>query len=207
MSQVIPSSSPLNVELLKTGANGMWKHVQYLLSLTADLFQIGGFFGITPAILVAVVTASIGWFSNTPPLYLVVAIVVVFAAAVYLTRQLIVRIGAISLADGARIAYEQLRGTLWGSAAERLRVDSSPDGILDYIATGLTLEVPVFGKFPPSTVLERVPSSMVKSGTIESGARILQLRDHHRSQITDLTIRKVDLHRAIRRMKEQGREG
>lgn len=159
---------------------------------------------MTPAVLAAVVSALIGWFSNTPPLYLTVGIVAVFASTIYLTRQLIVRIGATSLADGARIAYEQLRGSLWGSAAERLRVDSSPDGILDYIATGLTLEVPVFGKFPPSTVLERIPSSMVKSGTIESGARVLQLRDHHRSQITDLTIRKVDLRKAIRRMKEQG---
>ena len=98
----------------------MWKRVQRALSLTADFLQIGGFFGLTPAALVILLLAVGGWAPNIPVVYLVVGSIVVFAALHYLMRQLIVRIGTISLAEGARIAYEELRGTLWGSAAEKL---------------------------------------------------------------------------------------
>jgi hypothetical protein len=184
----------------------MWKRVQHILSLTADLLQIGGFFGLTPAAFVTLVCAIAGWASNIPVFYLVTGSILVFAASLYLTRELIVRIGAISLAEGARIAYEQLRGTLWASAAEKLRVNSTPEGILDYLGTGITLEIPVFGKYPPSTKFERVKLHELKSGSIEEGASVLQLRDQHRSQITDLTIRKADLRKAIHHMKESTKE-
>jgi hypothetical protein len=179
----------------------MWKQLQHILSLTADLLQVGGFFGLTPALIVTAVLAIVGFASKIPVFYLVIGVIVVFASSVYLTRWLIVRIGAISLNDGARIAYEQLRGTVWAAAAERLRVDSSPNGILDYIATGISAEVPVFGKFPPSTKLERIPSLQLKSGSIKDGGRILQLRDQHNTQIVELTVRKSDLRKAIRLMK------
>ena len=114
---------------------GMWKKVQHFLSLAADLLQIGGFFGLTPAALVTLACAIVGWVSEIPAFYLFVGIIGVFAASLYLTQELVVRIGAVPLSEGARIAYEQLRGTLWGEAAERLRVNSSPEGILDYMAT------------------------------------------------------------------------
>jgi len=184
----------------------MWKQIQHFISLTADLIQIGGFFGLTPAAIVTLACATAGWGSNIPAFYLAVGSILVFAASLYLTRELIVRIGAISLSEGARIAYEQIKGTLWASAAERLRIDSTPEGILDYIATGITLEVPVFGKYPPSTKLERVKDRELKSGSIEGGASILQLRDQHHSVITDLTIRKSDLRKVIRQMKEAGKD-
>jgi hypothetical protein len=123
----------------------MWKKIQHFISLTADLLQIGGFFGLTSAVFVTLICAAAGWMSSIPSFYLIVGSIVVFAATLYLTRELIVRIGAISLAEGARIAYEQLRGTLWASAAERLRVDSTPEGILDYREIeGSTLHFPFF---------------------------------------------------------------
>ena len=183
----------------------MWKRIQHFLSLMAALLRIGGFFGLTPAILVTFVCAAFGWLSNIPTFYLIVCALVVFALMLYITRALIIRIGAISLGEGARRAYEELRGTLWGNAAERLRVNSSPNGILDYIATGITLDIPVFGKFSPSTKLERIPSRMLKSGSIEDGGKVLQLRDQHQSQIIDLTVNKRDLQKAIRHMKESGK--
>lgn len=184
----------------------MCKKIQHAISLIADLLQIVSFLGLTPAAVVTAVCAAIGWLSNIPAYYLVVGSIVVFASVLYLSREFIVHIGTISLNDGARIAYEELRGTLWGNAAERLRVDSTPDGILDYMATGITLEIPVFGNFPPSARLERVPDRLIKSGTIEGGGRILQLRDQHRSQIIGLTLRKRDLRKAVRRMRESGKE-
>jgi uncharacterized membrane protein len=110
---------------------GMWKEAQHFLSLVADLLQIGGFFGFTPAALVTLACAIVGWASDSPAFYLFVGIVGVFAASLYLTQELVVRIGSVPLSEAARIAYEQLRGTLWGAAAERLRVDSSPEGSVE----------------------------------------------------------------------------
>lgn len=184
----------------------MWKKIQYLISLIADLLQIVNFFGATPATVATVVCAAIGWMSNISAYYLAVGSIVVFASALYLSREFIVRVGTIPLNDGACIAYDELRGTLWGAAAERLRVDSTPDGIVDYIATGITLEIPVFGKFPPSTRLERISDRFIRSGSIEGGGQLLQLRDQHRSQIVDLTLRKRDLRKAIQHMRESGKE-
>jgi len=183
----------------------MWKSIQHFLSLTADLLQIGGFFGLTPAALFTIACAIVGWISDIPLFYLAAGTAVVFAASVYLTRELIVRIGAVSLNEGARIAYEQLRGTLWGAAAERLRVDPSPDGILDYMATGIANEVPIFGKFPPSTKLERISARLLSSGSIKGGARVLQSRHRKEPDFTDLTIRKSHLLKAIRQMKESAK--
>lgn len=179
----------------------MWKRAQHYLSVMADFLQIGGFLGLTLAILSTLLTSILGWMAQVPVFYFLVASVVVFAGVLYLARQLILRIGTISLAEGARIAYEQLRGTLWATAAERLRVDSTPEGILNYLATGLTIEIPVFGKYPPSTRLERIKTSDLKSGSIEGGATVLQLTDHHHTQITDLTVRKKDIRKAICHMK------
>jgi hypothetical protein len=101
-----------------------------------------------------------------------------------------------------QLAPQQLRGTLWAEAAERLRVDGTPEGILDYLATGLTLEIPVFGRYPPSTKLERIEPRAVKAGSIEGGATFLELRDQHRTRIVDLTVRKADLRKAIKHMRE-----
>ncbi len=184
----------------------MWQRFQHYLSLTADLIQIGGFFGLTPAALITLACAAIGWISQIPTFNLVVGLILVFAASLYLTRELIIRIGAIPLTEAARIAYEQLRGTLWGTAAERSRADSSPDGILDYMGTGLSLKIPIFGKFPPSTILERVPTNQLGSGSIEGGAKFLQLRDKHRTRITDLIVRKSSLRKAIREMKDSTKD-
>lgn len=144
----------------------------------------------------------IGWMSDIPIFWVVIATPVAFAATLVLTQQLVPRIGMVSLAKGARIAYEQLRGTLWAEAASRLRVDGTPEGILDYLGTGLTAEIPVFGKYPPSTKLERIETRAVKTGTIEGGATYLELNDQHRTRIVDLTVRKSDLRKAIKHMRE-----
>lgn len=178
----------------------MLKKIQNAISLTADLLQIGGFLGLTPAVILTLV-ATVAGVGQVPFSYLFGGAIVVFAASVYLTRALIVRVGTISLADGSRIAYEKLRGTLWADAAERLRVDSTPEGILNYMATGISLEIPVFGKYPPSTMLERVKDLDLNSGSIQEGGRVFLLRDQHQSRIIDLVVRKSDLRKVIRQMK------
>jgi vacuolar-type H+-ATPase subunit I/STV1 len=184
----------------------MWVKIKSKLSLISDLLQIGGFLGFTPAIFVTTACTLIGLTKNISAYYLFFGAILIFAASAYLLREFNIRIGTISLTDASRQAYEELRGTLWGHAAEKLRVDHSPEGVLDYIGTGLTLEIPLFGKYPPSRRLEQVKLSDVKSGSIEGGASILQLRDQHKSKITDLTIRKSDLWKTIRKMKEAGKE-
>lgn len=183
----------------------MWKLIKDILSFAATLIRIGGLLGLTPAILVTVACAASAWISSIPMFYLVIFSLTVFALMLCITRALIIKIGAISLGEGARRAYEELRGTLWADAAERLRVNSSPNGILDYIATGIAHDIPVFGKFSPSTRLEQIPSRTLKTGAIEDGGKVLRLRDQHQSQIVDLTVNKCDLRKAIRQMKESGK--
>lgn len=110
--------------------------------------------------------------------------------------------GMLPLSDAARKAYEQLRGTLWGEAAERLNPDKTPDGILDYIGMGIAAEVQVYAKHPPSTKLEPVSEVERKTGSIREGARMLRLRDERRTVLTDLSIKRRDLGVAIKKMKE-----
>jgi hypothetical protein len=113
--------------------------------------------------------------------------------------------GMIPLRDGAKRAYEQLRGTIWAEAAERLRAEKTPDGILDYIAVGIgDDQTPIYAKHPPSERLEPVTAFEMKTGWIRGGARFLQLRDDQKTVLTDLSIKRRDLAVAIKRMRDGG---
>jgi hypothetical protein len=180
----------------------MWKRIQNWLSIVADLLQISGFLGLTPATILSVVAVVAGW-GSVSIFWIVIATPVVFATTLFLTLQIAPRIGTLSLREGARRAYEELRGTLWATAAERLAVDKTPDGILDYLGTGISAEIPIFGKYPPSTRLERIKDFDLKAGSIARGATVLQLRDARRTEVVDLTIRKSDFRKAVKLMGEE----
>ena len=83
-----------------------------------------------------------------------------------------------------------------------MRVDKTPEGILDYMATGLAPHVTVFGVYPPSTKQELVPAQEVKRGSFEKGATILKLRNKQESVVTNLRVRRRDLRKAIKHMRE-----
>lgn len=178
----------------------MWDSTKRYLSFVADVMQVAGFFGISVTALTPVAAVIFGLIKSLSPISLIGLSALSFASVLTLTWFIVFRIAMISLHDGARIAYEKLRGTLWGEAAERLRVDSSPDGILDYMATALTLYAPIYGKYPPSSRLELIKSNHIRTGTIEAGATVLELNDEHRCKVIGLRIKRSDLRKSIRHM-------
>jgi len=112
--------------------------------------------------------------------------------------------GTLALRDAARIAYEAARKnkTLWAEAAERLGVDSSPEGILDYVATYFGMHVPIIGRRPPSTVDETIDMRQAGKGTFEGGASRLAMHDGH-TVFTDLRVNAKDVKRVVKKLSEK----
>jgi hypothetical protein len=112
--------------------------------------------------------------------------------------------GNVSLPVAARIAYEEARAhnTIWAHAAERLAVDKTPEGILDYMAGYFAGEVQVYGRRTPSTRLEQIDKLQAESGAFRGGARYLYLRDNGRTEFTDLQMSRKDLWAVRKRMRE-----
>lgn len=172
------------------------------LSIVADLMQIAGFFGISATVLTPFVAVIVGVLSDISPATIAGLAILSIAIVLVLMWFIVFRIAMVSLRNGSRMAYEKLRGTMWSEAAERLRVDSSPNGILDYMATALTLHAPIYGKYLPSSRLELIEANHVNSGSIKNGATVLELNDEHRRQVTDLKIKRSALRKSILHMKE-----
>lgn len=103
--------------------------------------------------------------------------------------------GKIALSDAARIAYEEARAhdSVWAHAAERLAVDKSPEGILDYMAGYFAGDHQLYGRRAPSTRLEVIDPFQAKHGAFREGAKRLYLRDQGRTMFSDLQVAKRDL--------------
>lgn len=112
--------------------------------------------------------------------------------------------GKVSLPIAARIAYEEARAhdTIWAHAAERLAVDKTPAGILDYFAGYIAGEAQVYGRRPPSTRTEPIVKLQAQSGTFSGGAQSLRLRDQVGTEYVDLQIARKDLRFIRKRMRE-----
>jgi len=112
--------------------------------------------------------------------------------------------GKLALPDAARIAYEAARKnkTLWAEAAERLGVDNTPAGILDYVATYFGMHVPIIGKRPPSTVDEMIDMKQAGKGTFEGGATRLEMNDGH-TVFTDLRVCAKDVKLVVKKLSEK----
>lgn len=112
--------------------------------------------------------------------------------------------GKIPLPDAARIAYEEARAcdSIWAHAAERLAVDKSPDGILDYIACYFAGETQLYGKRKPSERLEKIDTFQAKQGTFTEGAKYLCLRAQAKTVFSDIRVATKDLRSVVRQMRE-----
>jgi hypothetical protein len=108
----------------------------------------------------------------------------------------------IPLDEASRRAYEQLRGTLWASAAERLNIQQTPEGIQEYIAQGIAGEIELFGTYLPSTKMERIRERDINAGNFTDGGQTLELRNQTRTIIKNVSVRRSDLKRAIAKMRE-----
>jgi hypothetical protein len=107
----------------------------------------------------------------------------------------------VALPDAARIAYEEARAhdSIWAHAAERLSVDNSPDGILDYMAAYYAQDGQLYGVRKPSTRVEAIDKRQAMHGTFREGAKYLYLRDQSRTEFSELRVSKNDV-RAVRKV-------
>ena len=80
----------------------------------------------------------------TLPLALIVSATFIYK------KNLIFICTTLPLNDAAVSTYEQVRGTLWGEAAERLCINNSAHGVIHYLATHLCHKIPLYGKHSPS---------------------------------------------------------
>ena len=99
-------------------------------------------------------------------------------------------IGKVALSDAARISYEEARAhdSIWAHAAERLGVDNSPDGILDYMAGYFAQDGQLYGMRKPSTRVEAIDRRQAMHGTFREGAKYLYLRDQSGTEFSDLRV-------------------
>ncbi|RQP98903.1 hypothetical protein [Burkholderia stagnalis] len=109
--------------------------------------------------------------------------------------------GRVALPDAARIAYEEARAhdSIWAHAAERLGVDNSPDGILDYMAGYYAQHGQLYGVRKPSTRVEAIDRRQALHGTFREGAKCFYLRDQSRTEFSDLRVSRKDV-RAVRKV-------
>lgn len=112
--------------------------------------------------------------------------------------------GKVALSDAARIAYEEARAhdSLWAHAAERLAVDKSSDGILDYMAGYFAGDHQLYGRRMPSTRLEAIDRFQANQGAFRGGANRLYLRDQAKTIFSDLQVAKKDLKTVRKVMRE-----
>jgi hypothetical protein len=104
----------------------------------------------------------------------------------------------------ARLLYEDARRhkTLLASAAERMGGVRSADDILNYMATYIAQDYPIFGARAPSTISEAIDPMMARTGTFSDGAKLLRIRDRANSEFTDLKIERNVLRRVRKELRE-----
>ena len=112
--------------------------------------------------------------------------------------------GRISLRKAAEIIYTEARAqdSVWAHAAERMSLDKSPDGILDYIGAIMSQDTVFYGKRPPSTHVEPLQPIQLKYATVKGGAREVHMRDSTKAVFVDLELDTRELRRALREVRE-----
>lgn len=112
--------------------------------------------------------------------------------------------GRVSVRKAAEIIYSEARAqdSLWASAAERMSQDTSPDGILCYIAEVMKQDTTFYGKRQPSTHFERLNPLQLKYGTVKNGAREVHMGDNTKAVFTDLEVDSKELRRNLREVCE-----
>jgi|SRR6266702_8345359 len=116
----------------------------------------------------------------------------------------------LSMNQAAIRLYEESRAadSIWATAAEHLggkglNKRSSPDEILDWMATFIAGKVPIYGKRPPSTRTELIKDADRKNGFFERGAtRFRFLVDADRTVFTDVEVAERDLESVIYDVKQ-----
>ena len=107
------------------------------------------------------------------------------------------------LAAAARNAYEQLEGTIWATAAERMHDIPSPTNTLDYMGQLLINEMEVFGTKPPSTVFRQIDEMRLKRGAVKDDCKTLKSSDNMEPDWTSLAVKRAAFKRRVKQLKGQ----
>jgi hypothetical protein len=106
----------------------------------------------------------------------------------------------IPLPEAARMAYDQLDGTLWRTVTDKW--NNTPDERLSFIATYLAQHVSLVASSPPSQKQMPIPPEEFKSGVFHDGGRVFRRHFEEHDHFVDLAISRSNLKAAIKRMKD-----
>jgi len=148
----------------------------------------------------SVAVGAVGLFTGVQLYWILLGIPLMAAALLFLGEKIFGKIGFMPLSEAARVAFEELPDTIWRVAATRW--EDTPEGRLDWVATRLSLDIPIYGRVPPSQRLELIPKQEIRSGSISEGATSLQHWGDAVPSYVDLAIKRRDLRPLIDAMQE-----
>lgn len=112
----------------------------------------------------------------------------------------------ISLNEAANIAYEQLRqrDSIYATAAEKLGYkangESRADATLGWFAYLLMPKLEIFGKHPPSRLIESIDRDEFKRGGLQKGGAEFYYHHEKEPSYIDLQVRRPDVEHLIRHL-------
>jgi hypothetical protein len=151
--------------------------------------------------LAAIAAVVVPFFVALPPLAiaaLVALVLFLVGLTVYRVRRVFVY---MPLDTASRIAYEQLDGTLWAAAAERMHDEPSPTNTLDYMGQLLINELEVFGTKPPSTVFRQISVDRLKRGAVSDQCKTLRSTDNKEPDWVDLAVKRLAFKRRVKELR------
>ena len=144
----------------------------------------------------------VGAVSGVQWFWILVSVPISAVAALWLATLIGDKIGIIPLPVAAARAFDELEGTLWTEMA--LHSESTAEGRLRWMATGLSRHAPILGRIPPSQRLIVISQQELGRGHIAEGAASLHRYGDPNARYENLSMRKRDLRVAIEEMSENG---
>lgn len=180
------------------------------LSSLKDLFGlISNIHAAWPTLLL-VVAFVVPYMVAIPPIAFIslgILVLLVLALLAYKAQHSFIY---LPLEDAARKAYEQLDGTVWTMAAERMHDKPSVANTLDYMGQLLINGdegVALFGNKPPSTVFKQIDNGLLKRSYVAGKCTKLQSNDPKEPPWTNLQVERRALKRRIKEMKANDSPG
>jgi hypothetical protein len=149
--------------------------------------------------LAAIAAVVVPFFVALPPLAiaaLVALVLLLVGLTIYRVRRVFVY---MRLETASRIAYEQLDGTVWAAAAERMH--DKPMNTLDYMGQLLINELKVFGTKPPSTVFRQISADRLKRSAVTDQCKTLRSTDNKEPDWVNLAVKRIAFKRRVKELR------
>jgi len=176
----------------------------FKLSSFKDFFAlVSSIHAAWPALLLAVAFV-VPYVVALPPVALVGLAIFVLLVITLLAYKARHRFVYLPLDVAAREAYEQLDGTIWAAAAERMHDKPSVENTLDYMGQLLINGkdgVALFGNKPPSAIFKKIDSQLLKRSSVKDKCTWLKSSDPKEPPWTNLQVERRALRRRIKGMK------